>query len=274
MSLFSIDEKKCTHDGICVAECPVRIIELKDSSPVPTLVENGEKGCIKCGHCVSVCPHSAFSHSLINIDLCPPVRDDMMFTPEQAEYFLRSRRSIRSYQDRPIEPEKLTRLIEIARYAPTGSNSQLVKWLVVITPEKVKKISGMVIDMMRTMVENKHPLAASYRLERLVNEWDAGIDMISRGAPTLVFACAPREYKSALVDCSIALTFLDLAAPSLGLGCCWAGFIMTALANWPPLQKELELPEGQSSFGAMMVGYPKYKYHRLPMRKEAEIVWR
>jgi len=38
MSLFIIDEKKCKRDGICVAECPLKIIAMRDanSTPAPT----------------------------------------------------------------------------------------------------------------------------------------------------------------------------------------------------------------------------------------------
>ncbi|MHB9027945.1 MAG: nitroreductase family protein [Candidatus Latescibacterota bacterium] len=273
MNLFTVDETKCTRDGICVEECPARVIEIKDGS-APTPVRGAALGCIRCGHCVAVCPHGAFSHSAIPIEDCPPVQKDMGFTPEQAEVFLRSRRSIRRYKDTAVEPEKLSRLIEIARYAPTGSNSQQVKWLVVNSRENVKRIAGMVIDFMRVMVESKQPFAVSYRLDKLVDAWDAGTDVISRGAPALVFAYAPKSYGVAQVDCTSALAYLDLAAPSLGLGSCWAGFVMMATGNWPPLQEELALPEGYASFGAMMVGYPKYKYHRLPTRKAPEIVWR
>jgi nitroreductase len=66
---------------------------------------------------------------------------------------------------------------------------------------------------------------------------------------------------------------LDLAAPSFALGTCWAGFLMMAASHWPPLQNALSLPEGYACFGAMMIGYPKYKYQRLPLRKEPDIMW-
>jgi nitroreductase/Pyruvate/2-oxoacid:ferredoxin oxidoreductase delta subunit len=273
MSLFTIDEKKCTGCRICVADCPVRIIEMKDGS-VPTPVRGAELACARCGHCVAVCPPGAFLHSIIKIEDCPPLPKDLAFSAEQAEYFLRSRRSIRLYRDKAVEPEKIARLIGIARYAPTGSNSQQVRWLVIPSRENVKKISGLVIDFMRSLVESKQPFAVSYRLDKLVDAWDAGTDIISRGAPSLVFAFAPRNYGLSQVDCTSALSYLDLAAPSLGLGCCWAGFIMMAAGNWPPLQAELALPEEYATFGAMMVGYPKYKYYRLPTRKEPEIVWK
>jgi hypothetical protein len=40
------------------------------------------------------------------------------------------------------------------------------------------------------------------------------------------------------------------------------------------MQKALALPEGHQSYGAMMVGYPKFNYHRLPSRKPPPITWR
>jgi len=62
-----------------------------------------------------------------------------------------------------------------------------------------------------------------------------------------------------------------LAAPSFGLGTCWAGYFNTAATVWPPMQEALELSEGHAGFGAMMIGHPRYAYHCLPLRDEPEI---
>jgi nitroreductase len=124
------------------------------------------------------------------------------------------------------------------------------------------------------MIQSNHPMTETYSLSDLVAAWEAGDDRVLRQAPVLVVAYAPSEYPMAPADCAIALSYLDLAAPSFGLGACWAGFFMLAVANWPPLQQALALPEGHSCFGAMMVGYPKHRYHRLPLRNEAQISWR
>lgn len=273
MSLFLIDEKKCKRDGICAAECPIRLIEMKTKSSLPTPVPDAMDRCVRCGHCVAVCPHGAFTHSALKTDDFLPVSKDMALTAAQAEYFLRSRRSIRTYQDKAADRDTLRKLIDIARYAPTGSNSQLVKWLVVNSRDKVKNMAGMTVDMMRHMISNKQPLAERYRLANIVSAWDAGIDIVSRSAPALVIAYAPKDYGLAQVDCTSALSYLDLAAPTLGFGCCWAGFLMIGANHWPPLQQALALPEGHASFGIMMIGHPKYRYHLLPPRNAPTVAW-
>ena len=77
----------------------------------------------------------------------------------------------------------------------------------------------------------------------------------------------------ASIDSSIALATFDLAANAAGLGCCWAGFFMVAANTYPALKEELGLPEGQQVYGALMLGYPKYRYQRIPTRLPAGIAW-
>ncbi len=274
MALFTIDEKKCKRDGICVAECPLKIIEMKDAQSTPVPAPDAAKRCIKCGHCVAVCPHAALTHTMMKTADFPEMRREWALSPERAEHFLRSRRSIRTYQNKPVEREKLRKLIEIARYAPTGSNGQLVGWLAVHSRTEVARLTALVVDLMREMIKAKNPFAIGYGLDRFVTAWENGIDLVSREAPALVVAYGPREYGLAQVDCTSALAYLDLAAPSLGLGTCWAGFFMLAYLQWPPFREALAIPAGHAAQGIMMVGYPKYRYHRLVPRNEPRIEWR
>lgn len=271
MSLFTIDEKLCARDGICVAECPAFIIEMKTKESLPTVTDGGEARCINCGHCVAVCPHGAISLARMSVDQCLPI--DLALIPGEAQMvqFLRSRRSIRTYKVQDVDTETFTRLIDIARYAPTGSNSQQVQWLIIPTREKVVQLTALAVDWMRNAVKEKSPMAEAFQMAGIVRAWDNGIDIISRGAPALIIAHGPEAYAVMTIDSTIALSYLDLAAPSLGLGSCWAGFFMIAASYWPPLAEALNLPEGHKSFGAMMVGYPKFRYQRLPTRDEAKV---
>jgi len=131
-----------------------------------------------------------------------------------------------------------------------------------------------VVDGMRSMINETPGLADVSYLDLPVRAWDQGIDVIMRGAPHLIVVHARTYMGLSQVDCSIALTYLELAAYSMGLGACWNGIFQMAATAYPPLMEAMQLPEGHQCFGAMMIGYPKYKYRRIPLRKEPKVVWR
>lgn len=274
MNLLIVDQEKCEHDGICAEVCPAGIIEFKDRDAFPTLVHGGDKLCIRCGHCVAVCPHGAMSHANMKPEECPSVNDDWLFGPEQVEHFLRYRRSIRNYKKKQVEQEVVTKLINAARFAPSGHNRQPVRWLVIYERDNVQRMAGFVIDWMRHLIKEDSPLVAAMNLNRVVAFWERGNDPICRNAPHVIITYAHKDDVTAPTACTIALTYLELAASSFDLGACWAGYFNAAATFWPPMQVALGLPEKNINFGAMMVGYPKFKYHRLPLRNDAEIMWR
>jgi nitroreductase/NAD-dependent dihydropyrimidine dehydrogenase PreA subunit len=273
VNLLNIDEEKCLRDGVCAEVCPARVIDFADPSHVPIATEDAQSMCIDCAHCVAVCPTGALSHRLVAPETCPPLRPGLALNPQHVEHLLRSRRSIRAYEERPVERDVLAKLVEIARYAPTGANTQQVKWLIVDSGDEVRRLAGLVIDMMRQFSKEGHPLAARFPMDSLLESWDSGWDRICRGAPALIIAYVPKDSWLPSVDPVIALSFLDVAAPALGLGSCWAGYLMVSIYHWPPLWEALELPDEEISLAAMLVGYPKYRYHRLPPRNEPQITW-
>ena len=111
-------------------------------------------------------------------------------------------------------------------------------------------------------------------LDKVLQSWNEGNDRIFRKVPHLVIAHAHKNERTAQAACTIALTYLELMAPFLGLGSCWAGYFFTASQEWPPILEVLQLPEGHRVYGAMMVGYPRYQYPRMPVRNEPRITWR
>ena len=274
MGFLIVDESKCNKDGICVEECPMAIIQLKNDESYPELVPGGEQICLKCGHCVVVCPQGSLSHIHIPIENCRPIEKGLIINEDQAVQFLRSRRSIRMYKDKPLEKEKIQRLIETARYAPTGGNIQLVEWLVFNDKAKVSEIVGMMVDWMRR--EKPQPKSFPYasNIPLTVAACDAGYDAILREAPALVIASTHKKANNGMVDLTLALSYLELAATTMGLGTCWAGLLQSAFFAWPPLKEAVGIPKEHTHHYPMMLGYPKLSYHRLPERKPPKITWR
>jgi nitroreductase len=237
------------------------------------MVPGGEEMCLRCGHCVAVCPHGALSHAEVPLEACPSIRKEDAVTHEQAVQLLRSRRSARVFKDKPVEKETFQRLIEIARYAPTASNAQLLQWVVVSDRDRVRDLAEQTVDWMRKVLEkDPQPTSAPY-MPILVAAWDMGFDAILRNAPGLVIATAPKEDPNGMVDLTLALSYLELAAPSLGLGTCWAGLLQGALLSNPPLKQAVGISEELPHHYPMMIGYTKTRYYRLPERKAPQINW-
>jgi len=273
MGLLFIDESKCKKDGFCARECPTAIIRFPGDSGYPELVKGGELGCIRCGHCVAACPYGALSHADVPIESSPEIREPLNINDAQAEQFLRSRRSVRVFKDIPVEKEKIQRLIEVARYAPTGGNTQSIEWLAITDKSRLKKIAGFTVDWVRQIARDPDVVASAPYLPMILAAWDAGFDSVLRNAPVVIVASAPKEVMSGQVDLTIALTYLDLMAPALGLGACWAGLLQGALMGSPSLKAEVGMPADHPHHYPMMLGYNDTKYYRIPERKTPKVVF-
>jgi ferredoxin len=194
MSLFTIDPEKCNRDEICVKACPAKVIRMISPDGMPEASPDFEEYCLTCGHCVAVCPTEALSLNWLTPGNCPPLHKEISLTREQAEQFLRSRRSIRNFKDKPVEREKLEKLLEMACFAPSAKNNQPWHWTVVEDPIEVRRLAGMVIEWMRTIIE-QHPKQAEQRgFVRVVSAWDAGEERICRGAPHIVVVHGDKHY--------------------------------------------------------------------------------
>ncbi|MGI6549883.1 MAG: nitroreductase family protein [Syntrophomonadales bacterium] len=274
MNLITIDEEKCKRDRVCAAECPGKLIIFKEKDAYPSMPAGAEPFCINCGHCVTVCPVGAITLNTMGPEECPVIEQGLLPGADQVRHLMLSRRSVRSYKKQPVEHDRLAHLIDTAQYAPTGSNKQQVYWIVVEDPARVTKMAEMVIDWMRlSPTENVEPSYAE-RMKGLVAAWEKGQDRICRRAPHVVLTHYPENIPSAHTDCIIALTHLDLAAYSDGLGTCWAGYFNNAANAYPSLTAALGLPKGHRCAGALLIGYPQFPYQRIPLRRKPHIVWR
>ena len=272
MGLLSINTDKCRKDELCVRDCAAAIIRLSEKG-FPEIIPGSDGNCLICGHCVAVCPHDALSHKSVPIAQSPVIRKDLCISEPQVVQFLRSRRSVRHFLDKPVEREKIQKLIETARYAPTAGNSQMVEWTVIEDKSRIREIAGLTATWLRELIKNPKVIAASPYLPVAVAAWDAGNDSILRGAPALVTAMASREAMNGTVDLTLALSYLDLFASVLDLGTCWAGLLQGAMLNSPDVKAAVGVPASYPHHYPIMLGYPEFGFHRLPERKIPKIIF-
>ena len=272
MPTILVDQDLCTRCGICSVICPMSIIDLADENTFPVVQDENAGRCIVCGHCEVFCPSQAL---LLNVR--PDEKEEIpqdagMLSAVDLSIYLKKRRSVRHFTEKPVQKEKILQVLEIARYAPSGVNAQPVQWIVVHEPEDVRTIAGLTIEWMKTLQNTSHPLSGYASV--LIGAFESGQDLICRGAPHLLFTHIPEDNQGAFTDAIIALTYFDIAAPAFGIGTCWAGFVSMAAMYYEPLGKELGLPDNRKCVSAMMLGHPKYRTYGLPRRNPLQVMWR
>ena len=194
--------------------------------------------------------------------------------PEQVEKLLQSRRSIRTYKDKKVERDIILKLIDIARFAPSGHNAQPVRWMVFYEAGDVRRLVAFMIEWMRDFLKKTPEAGTKLNFHNKVADWEAGLDTLCWSAPHFIVVHSQEGSPTAAANCATALAYIELAAPSFDLGTCWSGYFTFAANSWPPLQEHLGFPEGHACMGTLMIGYPKFKYQRIPIRNEAQVNWR
>ena len=272
MITMKVDRKTCKGDGRCAQVCPLQILKMNEG--VPEFIPGGGEVCINCGHCFSSCPHGAITLSTMSVDAARPLDYAALPNAGEVELFLKARRSIRLYEDRPVSKESVEKLLDIARYAPSGINRQPVSWLVVMGKDRVHELAGSVVQWMDGLIKAKSPMAESFRFDRLVESWNKGKDLICRGAPCVIIAYGIKDDPIAAQSCIISGEYLELAAFGLSLGACWAGYVTVGINMSDGVRKCAGLPSRGQAGAAMMIGYAKYRYSRIPVRNPAKVIWK
>lgn len=270
----TIDSDLCIHCNICIQVCPLAILA-EDPEGSPVVREGEAELCIRCGHCLASCPHGALSLPFMKYEDCIEAVSPSDQSYARLKSLVANRRSIRIYKDSVVPRSLIDELIQASSYAPTARNLQPVEWMVVYDRKEVYRLCEIVIGWMKEMSSlEDSSIFPSLLMAKMIKDWENGQDRISRGAPHVILAHGPQSLPASLGSCFISLTTLELLAYSTGLGACWAGYLNIAANNHPPLLEALALPEGHMPFGALMLGYPKYPFYRVPQRNQPAVTWR
>jgi nitroreductase len=171
---------------------------------------------------------------------------------------INQRQSVRKYQNKPVEKEKIRHIIEALRIAPSACNSQPWKLIIVDEPELKDKVARGTFNKAASF--NKFALEAPV-IAVLVIEKAKLIAQIGGSIKN-------QEYPE--YDIGIAAEHFCLQAAELGLGTCMIGWF-----NEKKIQKLLNIPKKRKIGLLITLGYPPEDYkQRQKIRKPPDEICR
>ena len=198
--------------------------------------------------------------------------------PSYAELLqlLRARRSVRRFREEPLPEATLDQLLEAARWAPSASNRQRFRILVVTSPARIRLLGEAVAQRLARLQQEVRPgreeATAAVREHFLVFTGAPvvlalthrpGTDLLAglarRTPPGEVSPAAapaagiPRPIVDSLSGVAAAVTQLLLAAQALGLGACWMTGPLVARTE---LERLLDVRDGWELAALVPVGFP------------------
>jgi nitroreductase/NAD-dependent dihydropyrimidine dehydrogenase PreA subunit len=256
---FTINEATCIQCGLCAEDCPRGIIDMEQG--IPKITESGS--CIHCLHCFAICPTGSLSILGQDPDNAISLEGNMPHK-DQLAALIKGRRSIRHYHPEDLPAEVLDEALHIVWHAPTGVNSRQVLMTVADRGETVRAIKEEVYRLISEDkdIGNREKPVMQY-LGWAQKMWaQQGEDVIFRNAPHFIVTSAPKNSPSPLQDTHILLAYLDLLAPTMGLGTLWNGMFKWTLELFPEIPVKLGIPDDHLIGYTMLIGRPAMEYQR------------
>ena len=261
-----VDAGKCVRCGACIRDCAPRILEFGVDG-FPRLVAGGEERCTRCQHCLAICPEGALSILGRAPEASAPNRN--VPPPEELLDLIRCRRSFRSYRKENLDPERLKKLREMLAFVPTGVNAHSLDFAFVDELAVMDEIRASVNSRIVELMENRPETLGG--LVRYREQVLAGKDVIFRGAPHMLVVSAPEDSPCPAYDPTIALSYFELYANSLGLGTVWCGLAAAMFSLFPELAVRVGIPAGYRLGYVMLFGPAAVRYPRATQPEPAAV---
>lgn len=178
-------------------------------------------------------------------------------TPTAAIENIYARRSVRRYQDRPVERQLIEQVIDAGRMAPTAMIKQPWRFYVLTERASIKAFSKAIIKTLAKEMMHEGPAGvAKLAMGALYNLYYGDFlkaPDIFYGAPVVIFITAPKDEPWACYDISMCAQNMMLAAKALGLDTCPLG--VGKSVEHTPIYYQLRIPYPEQVFLALILGY-------------------
>lgn len=263
-----IDKEKCIHCGLCINDCITFALEF-DGNKNPEFAEGGEDRCIKCQHCLAICPTGALSILEKN-----PENSDRVLPQYNADELLnliKSRRSFRHFKSENVSPETIEKLKNMLNWIPTGCNNHGLHFSFIEDINVMNDFRDYTNKKLVKILQKSPVKGLAGKFSRYKDALINGNDVVFRNAPHMVVVSAPLSAPCVNVDPIIALSYFELYAQSMGIATLWCGFAQACLQIFPELCRELKIPDGYKASYVMMFGPADVKYARTTQPEPFEI---
>lgn len=167
-----------------------------------------------------------------------------------------TRRSTRQFSHLPVEKEKLETIIECGRYAPSGVNLQLTKFLVIQTRQVLDELAELVQSEFAKLTVGPE---TSNVLAHCITMAKQGKYVFHYNPPVLIVTANKVDADNNIADCACAIENMMLAANALDLGSCYINQLKRLNENPAVISymQGLGLEENERVYAALSLGYAK-----------------
>jgi nitroreductase len=163
---------------------------------------------------------------------------------------LANRRSIREFQDKEVPLSILKDIIQDTCLAPTASNGQPCRFIIIRDRDCIKKLS----DESKKSLLDDLALNPDLPLKKYEDALRDGQFNVFYNAPCLVLFVGPKDVYSLNVDCGLTVAYFMFSATSRGLGTCWIG--LGAHVRDKKILDEIGFPADCRIVAPIIIGYP------------------
>ena len=282
-----VNQSLCKNCGICTEVCPNKIIGQNGNVQFK---QEREHLCLQCGQCMAICPAKA-----ILIEGLTYEKDFIELSYDKSNYknfmeTLSTRRSVRTFKNKPVSEELVDEIVDSVSYAPFGASPEKMEISIINNRKTIESALPLISDFfhgLEKMIENPiksrilrilagkegfqtiknhlYPIAkgGNYNLEN----WDG----ITRGAPAIITIHAAKDAEAHTNNGVIYATYIMIAAHAIGLGATMIECVVPAINRNKKLKKIFQIPDDNDAVMSVIVGHPKYKYRRTIKRNKHKI---